>query len=373
MVYTEHFAAALVIRLEFHGALKGGEGFLALALVQQRPGQATEDDGPLRGNFRSLLIRVRRPFQVAQVFELELSLEKLLPPDELNQVHLAADRVRQAVVEQERILVVGDFDADGATSVALALSLLRAMGADHVDFLVPNRFEFGYGLSPDIVRLAAELKPTLLITVDNGVSSVDGVAAANRLGIDVIVTDHHLPGAVLPAALAIVNPNLPGCKFLSKTLAGVGVIYYLLSVVRVKLRQQGWFAQREMPNLADWLDLVALRYSVQTAGIDRLAVTKLDVLAGIDPLKICVAYELDGQRIEHFPCRADQLERCKPILEEVPGFHEEIAACRSFDQLPENARAYLERMTTGCGAGLGLVSVGPGREQTIEVAELWAR
>ncbi|MFB3104241.1 MAG: DHH family phosphoesterase, partial [Pseudomonadales bacterium] len=198
-----------------------------------------------------------------------LSLRNLLPPDELNQVHLAAERVQHAIVNQERILVVGDFDADGATSVALALSLLRAMGADNVDFLVPNRFEFGYGLSPEIVRLAADLQPALLITVDNGVSSVDGVALANTLGIDVIVTDHHLPGAELPAAFAIVNPNLPGCKFPSKAMAGVGVIYYLLMVVRAKLREDGWFAERVVPNLADWLDLVALGTVADVVPLDH--------------------------------------------------------------------------------------------------------
>ena len=221
------------------------------------------------GDLPALFERIYAARGIRSVTELELSLKNLLPPDELNQVHLAAERVQHAIVHQERILVVGDFDADGATSVALALSLLRAMGAHDVDFLVPNRFEFGYGLSPEIVRLAADLQPALLITVDNGVSSVDGVALANTLGIDVIVTDHHLPGAELPAAFAIVNPNLPGCKFPSKAMAGVGVIYYLLMVVRAKLREDGWFARREVPNLADWLDLVALGTVADVVPLDR--------------------------------------------------------------------------------------------------------
>ena len=221
------------------------------------------------GDLAPLFERIYAARGIRSVSELELSLRNLLPPDELNQVHPAAERVQHAIVNQERILVVGDFDADGATSVALALSLLRAMGADNVDFLVPNRFEFGYGLSPEIVRLAADLQPALLITVDNGVSSVDGVALANTLGIDVIVTDHHLPGAELPAAFAIVNPNLPGCKFPSKAMAGVGVIYYLLMVVRAKLREDGWFAERVVPNLADWLDLVALGTVADVVPLDH--------------------------------------------------------------------------------------------------------
>ncbi|MCZ6640966.1 MAG: single-stranded-DNA-specific exonuclease RecJ [Gammaproteobacteria bacterium] len=232
---------------------------------------AARDTGEitLDGDLEPLLKRIYAARGVRSAAELELSLEGLLPPDDLNQVQNAAERIQRAVVAQERILVVGDFDADGATSVALALSLLRAMGASQVDFLVPNRFEFGYGLSPEIVQLAAKLEPNVLITVDNGVSSIDGVLAANALGIDVIVTDHHLPGAVLPAAFAIVNPNLPDCNFPSKALAGVGVIYYLLSVVRAKLRTQGWFDERIVPNLADWLDLVALGTVADVVQLDR--------------------------------------------------------------------------------------------------------
>lgn len=226
-------------------------------------------ENTIDGDLEPLFKRIYAARGVRSAAELDLSLEELLPPDELSQVQRAAERIQRAVVTRERILIVGDFDADGATSVALALSLLRAMGAEQVDFVVPNRFEFGYGLSPEIVQLVAKLEPTVLITVDNGVSSIEGVLAANALGIDVIVTDHHLPGAVLPAAFAIVNPNLPECRFPSKSLAGVGVIYYLLSVVRVKLREQGWFADRVAPNLADWLDLVALGTVADVVPLDH--------------------------------------------------------------------------------------------------------
>jgi single-stranded-DNA-specific exonuclease len=205
-----------------------------------------------------VLRRVYAGRGVSDPAELDRSLSRLLGPGTLSDIALAAARLAKAIVESERILIVGDFDADGATSVALGLTLLRAMGAEHVDFLVPNRFEFGYGLSPEIVELASGKQPSVLVTVDNGVSSIAGVAKANSLGIDVIVTDHHLPGKELPDAYAIVNPNLTDCTFPSKSLAGVGVIYYLLGATRAQLRSSGWFDTRREPNMADWLDLVAL-------------------------------------------------------------------------------------------------------------------
>ena len=183
----------------------------------------------------------------------------------------AAQRVAEAVVAQQRILIIGDYDADGATSVALCKLALAAMGAEAVEFLVPDRFQFGYGLSEAIVAIAQSLKPDLIITVDNGISSVDGVAAANAAGIDVIVTDHHLPGSELPAAYAIVNPNRQDCGFPSKSIAGVGVAYYLLSWVRHTLRQRQWFdaAQRPEPNLGQFLDLVALGTVADVVPLDR--------------------------------------------------------------------------------------------------------
>ncbi len=191
--------------------------------------------------------------------QLDRSLKGLLPPSDLPDIDCAAERLADAVERGERILIVGDFDADGATSVALCMLVLRELGATDADFLVPNRFEFGYGLSEEIVELAAADTPDVIVTVDNGVSSIGGVARANALGIDVIVTDHHLPGAELPDAYALVNPNLQGARFGSRSMAGVGVAYYLLGRLRAVLRDRGWFdGVREMPNLARYLDLVAL-------------------------------------------------------------------------------------------------------------------
>jgi len=228
----------------------------------------------LLGDVPGVLGRVYAGRGVEAPTELDRSLVRLLGPGELSDIDRAAERLARAVAGSEQIVIVGDFDADGATSVALAVTLLHAMGAEHVDFLVPNRFDFGYGLSPEIVDLAAKLYPQLqhdgvLVTVDNGVSSVTGVARANGLGMNVIVTDHHLPGSELPAAHAIVNPNLVDCAFPSKSLAGVGVIYYLLSVTRARLRSQGWFDARPEPNMADWLDLVALGTVADVVPLDQ--------------------------------------------------------------------------------------------------------
>ncbi len=190
----------------------------------------------------------------------DLSLKHLLPPSALPNIDAAVERLAAAVRNGEHILIVGDFDADGATSVALAVRVLRGFGAEQVTYLVPNRFDYGYGLSREIVDLAATYKPDLVITVDNGVASVDGVARATQHGIDVIITDHHLPGETLPAAVAVVNPVLDGSRFASRALAGVGVIYYVLAATRARLLADGWFAtqDRVVPNLAEYLDLVAV-------------------------------------------------------------------------------------------------------------------
>jgi len=192
--------------------------------------------------------------------ELALGLDRLLPATLLLGMDRAVAILSEAVVEGRRLLVVGDFDADGATSCAVAVRALRALGAVHVDYLVPNRFEYGYGLTPEIVEVAAERRPDVLITVDNGISSLAGVRAAQALGIRVVVTDHHLAGAQLPGADAIVNPNQPGDGFPSKCLAGVGVIFYVVLALRAHLRTAGWFERtgRPEPNLARFLDLVAL-------------------------------------------------------------------------------------------------------------------
>ncbi len=170
----------------------------------------------------------------------------------------AAQLLATAVQRQQRILIIGDFDCDGATSTALSLLALRALGAENVDYLLPDRFLFGYGLTPEIVAEAAKRKPQLIVTVDNGISSVEGVAAANELGIPVLITDHHLPGARLPDAAAMVNPNLPDNPFPAKSTAGVGVIFYVLLALRARLRELGWFETRTEPNMANYLDLVAL-------------------------------------------------------------------------------------------------------------------
>ena len=203
--------------------------------------------------------------------QLERGLANLLSPADLPEIDVAAARLADAVEQNQNILIVGDFDADGATSVALCLLALRAMGAVNVDFLVPNRFDYGYGLSPEIIRLAATRAPNVIVTVDNGVASVDGVAMANEAGIDVVVTDHHLPGDVLPDAHALVNPNVGDNAFASKSMAGVGVAYYLLSWVRQTLRQREYFASRQIPepNMAQYLDLVALGTVADVVPLDQ--------------------------------------------------------------------------------------------------------
>ncbi|MBL4851249.1 MAG: single-stranded-DNA-specific exonuclease RecJ [Gammaproteobacteria bacterium] len=192
--------------------------------------------------------------------ELQYSLDKLLPYHSLLNINSAVELLSQHLEKRSHILIVADFDADGATSCAVAIRGLSAMGAAQVSYVVPNRFEYGYGLTPEIVAVAARQQPDLIITVDNGISSVDGVHVARKLGIDVLITDHHLPGKELPNANAIVNPNQAGDPFASKYLAGVGVMFYVLMALRAKLKEQEWFATQkiDVPNLAQWLDLVAL-------------------------------------------------------------------------------------------------------------------
>lgn len=213
----------------------------------------------LPANIHPVLRRVLLARGLTSGPETELGLANLLPPAGLGSVEQGAERLARAIREDQKILIVGDFDADGATGTAVAVRALRAMGAKHVDFRVPNRFEFGYGLSVPLVDTFSDDPPDLIITVDSGVSSVNGVARAAELGSEVIVTDHHLPGEQLPAAAAIINPNLHGDPFPSKALAGVGVVFYLLGVVRRRLDESGWFSpSRPAPQMAQWLDLVAL-------------------------------------------------------------------------------------------------------------------
>jgi len=226
--------------------------------IKRREIAATKHDLP--PELHPVLTRVYAARKLMTAAELERGLDRLLSPDLMKGMEQAAALLETALREQRSIMIVADFDADGATSCALAVRALRLLGAADVRYIVPNRFDYGYGLTPEIVAVAAEEQPDLIITVDNGISSLEGVRAAGERGIAVLVTDHHLPGEALPAAAAIVNPNQPGDGFPSKNLAGVGVIFYVMLALRARLREQGWFAQAGIaePNLARLLDLVAL-------------------------------------------------------------------------------------------------------------------
>jgi len=208
---------------------------------------------------------------VTKLTQVDYSLKDLIDFALLKGIDAAAEIVSQAVIENKRLIVVGDFDADGATSCAVMIRSLKAFGLENIDYLVPNRFDFGYGLSPQIVDVAAQSKPDLIVTVDNGISSIDGVGRANELGIAVVVTDHHLAADTLPDAAAIVNPNQPGCEFPSKMVAGVGVAFYLMLAVRAALREKKWFddAVRSEPNMAKYLDLVALGTVADVVPLDE--------------------------------------------------------------------------------------------------------
>ena len=213
---------------------------------------------PFLGEMPTLLTRLYAARGVQSQAELDKSLARLIPYQQLKGIDAAVDLLVVALEQRQRILIVGDFDADGATASTVGMLGLRLLGAAHVDYLVPNRFEYGYGLTPEIVEVALTRTPQLLITVDNGISSIEGVAAAKKAGLSVLVTDHHLPGNELPAADAIVNPNQPGCDFPSKALAGVGVIFYVLIALRARLNSLGWYQNSKAPNIAELLDLVAL-------------------------------------------------------------------------------------------------------------------
>ncbi|MBQ0730272.1 MAG: single-stranded-DNA-specific exonuclease RecJ [Oleispira antarctica] len=201
--------------------------------------------------------------------ELQYELKGLLPFHRLYDIDNAAMIIADAIEQQERILIVGDFDADGATSTALAIRALRQFGAHEACYLVPNRFEYGYGLTPEIVEVALHMQPQLLITVDNGISSLAGVKAAKDAGIKVVVTDHHLAADELPNADAIVNPNQPACEFESKAACGCAVIFYVMTAVRIELRNRGWFVNRTEPNMAQFLDLLALASVADVVPLDK--------------------------------------------------------------------------------------------------------
>ena len=226
--------------------------------VSRRSGSATHN---LPESLKDVTCRVLTARGVMDAERLDLSLAKLLSTEKFSGIFEAADIVIEVAKSKGKILIVGDYDADGATSTALALTVLSSMGIKNTGHIIPNRFEFGYGLSVELVETAFEkYKPDLILTVDNGISSVEGVERAKKLGIRVVITDHHLPGDHLPLAEAIVNPCLANNNFQSRNLAGVGVIFYLLGAIRAKLRESDWFVRRSIPvpNLGSFVDLVAL-------------------------------------------------------------------------------------------------------------------
>ena len=232
-----------------------------------------------------LLHRIYAARGIADAAELNCDLKYLLPYNTLKGIAEATAQLTTAIREQQHILVIGDFDTDGATSTALAILALKAFGLKKASYLIPSRFEYGYGLTPEIVAVAATKKPQLIMTVDNGIASIDGVREANKLGIKVLVTDHHLPGEQIPEACAIVNPNQKGDEFLSKNLAGVGVVFYLMLAARATLRESDWFTSQNIPepNMAQFLDLVALGTVADAVSLDRN--NRILVAQGINRIK----------------------------------------------------------------------------------------
>ncbi len=233
--------------------------------------RATDTGLALPDSLHPLLRRVYQQRKLATAEELDLTLSRLIPPDSMLGMQAAVDLLLQALQQQSRVLIVSDFDADGATSCALAIAALKQFGYQHVDYIVPNRFEYGYGLTPEIVELAATKSPDLIITVDNGISSVDGVRAAQAIGSKVLITDHHIAPNELPSAEAIVNPNQAGCSFSSKAIAGVGVVFYVMLALRSCLREMAWFRDNNQaePNMAELLDLVALGTIADVVPLDH--------------------------------------------------------------------------------------------------------
>lgn len=227
-------------------------------------------DALLESELHPLLKRVYANRNITNPNELNYQLDQLLDYSQLKGINKAVDAITGAIFDNKMITVVGDYDADGATSTALVVKALRMFGHANVNYLVPNRFEYGYGLSPQIVDACLADKPELIITVDNGISSIDGVKHAKNNGIKVVVTDHHLAGQHLPEADAIVNPNQPGCTFPSKCIAGVGVAFYTMLALRAFLRDSNWFVpQNEIPNMAVLLDLVALGTVADVVPLDK--------------------------------------------------------------------------------------------------------
>ncbi|AWG34253.1 single-stranded-DNA-specific exonuclease RecJ [Alcaligenes aquatilis] len=248
-------------------------------ILKNRPAQEAASQALKQAGIHDLMARLLASRGVTDAAQIDPAWRNMIPPNMLTQAREAAVLLADAIARRDRMLIIADYDCDGATACAVGLRALRSMGAV-VDFLVPNRFETGYGLSPAVVELAEQHpsgKPDLLITVDNGIASIDGVEAAHMAGMKVLVTDHHLPGDELPDALAIVNPNQPGCEFPSKNLAGVGVIFYLMLALRAELRQRGVYEANAGPRLNELADLVALGTVADVVSLDannRLIVTQ---------------------------------------------------------------------------------------------------
>jgi len=236
--------------------------------IIKRPVSLPVQDRLVREGIHPVLARILAARGVSARIDMDDATSGLLPPESMLGIDRAAALLADTIAAKKRLLIVADYDCDGATACAVGVRALRAFGAE-CDWLVPNRFRTGYGLSPEVVALAAPRKPDVIITVDNGIASVEGVEAARALGIEVIITDHHLPGDALPHASAIVDPNQPGCGFASKHLAGVGVMFYVMLALRAELRRRGAFSQREEPNLAELLDLVALGTVADVVALDR--------------------------------------------------------------------------------------------------------
>lgn len=247
---------------------KATHSFLMSILIHRR---ASNSNLHFSDSIHPLLQKIYRQRSISVSEDLQLGLQNLLTPEKFKGMEDAVALLSQALKQQQRILIVADFDADGATSCVLAINALKQFGLKSIEYIVPNRFEYGYGLTPEIVEVGKSFSPDLIITVDNGISSVEGVDVAISAGINVLITDHHLAPEILPAAQAVVNPNQPGCNFPSKCIAGVGVIFYLMLALRSRLRDEGWFEKQkiEEPNLADQLDLVALGTIADVVALDR--------------------------------------------------------------------------------------------------------